>query len=338
VTRRPIELREGRLVYLGADAAVRQALTEAIGRAPEAELPRDLQRDDIVVVAAFENMPVVQDRDAGIAWVNAAAAGGNAFSACRSLKENRLASVFVVALAGDVVAAELARFVLADGTLWFDRAAGRLDATAMQQPQRAGSRRIEELHKRLQGVLAEHSDRSQSALERLLQFEREDDLMSRLQDPETGLFDGPYAALKLDEEWKRATRFHSPLALLLLEIEGTEGLPKGPARQATLAEVAGVFLNECRDIDVLARFNETTFMFLLPGTGLDGASVLARRMLDSLRERTFGPGLRLRPAAGLAVIPAAGIGDRRTFLSVAEACLMRARAQGGDSPLATDWE
>jgi GGDEF domain-containing protein len=298
-------------------------------------LPQDLGPGDVVVVAVFDPMPASPE----VPWAHKAAAGGNCFSACKSLKEDRTISVFVVALAGDHIAAEIARFVLADGTLWFDRQTGRLDAAAMRPHEREAGRRIDGLLARLQGVLDESSDRSHSALERLLQFEREDDLMSRLQDPETGLFDGPYAALKLDEEWKRAMRFHSPLALLLLEIQGTQGaLPKGQDRQETLAEVASVFLNECRDIDVLARFTETTFLFLLPGTGLDGAAVLARRMLDSLSQRTFGPGLWLRPAAGLAVVPAAGIADCRTFLSVAEACLRRARDAGGDSPLATDWE
>ena len=83
-------------------------------------------------------------------------------------------------------------------------------------------------------------------------------------------------------------------------------------------------------IDVLARFTASTFLFLLPGTGPDGALVLARRMLQSLRERTFAEGVRLQPYAGMAWTPQSGITDRKAFLLCAEACLERARSGVGD--------
>ncbi len=99
-----------------------------------------------------------------------------------------------------------------------------------------------------------------------------------------------------------------------------------------------MFLNECRDIDVLARFTETTFLFLLPGTGLDGADRVALRMLHSLREREYGAGTRLDPKAGLVTVPATGISERRSFLARAEACLRVAQQGGGEGGLCTCWE
>jgi GGDEF domain-containing protein len=157
-----------------------------------------------------------------------------------------------------------------------------------------------------------------------------------LQDPETGLFDGPYATLKLDEEWKRAMRFHQPLSLLLLDLGPRLRSLDEATRRATLAEAAGVFLNECRDIDVLARFAPTVFLLLMPGTGPDGAEVVSKRILATLDQR-FGTALGLCPAGGLCSVPSSEIPDRRAFLAVAEACLRRAEASGAGG-LSSTWQ
>ncbi|MFB3051954.1 MAG: hypothetical protein ACE1Z0_08210, partial [Acidimicrobiia bacterium] len=110
-------------------------------------------------------------------------------------------------------------------------------------------------------------------------------MLRQLQDSETWLFDGPYATWKLDEEWRRSNRFHEPLSLVLLDVGvGLLELPDAD-RRAVLVDAASVFLNECRDIDILARFSPTTFLFLLPGTGTDGADILAQRTIASLQER-----------------------------------------------------
>jgi GGDEF domain-containing protein len=183
---------------------------------------------------------------------------------------------------------------------------------------------------------ADMAGRSQ-VLERLLQFEQDDSWFAALQDPETGLLSGNYAALKLEEEFKRAMRFHLPLAVMLLDVgPGVTALPAGPDRQAVLAEIASVFLNECRDIDVLGRFTATTFLFALPGTPPAGAEALAARLLERLAERQFDVELTL--AAGLAAAPSPGIADRRDLLRLAEACLGRARRGGGRGGYAASWE
>ena len=87
-------------------------------------------------------------------------------------------------------------------------------------------------------------------------------------------------------------------------------------------------MNECRDIDVLARFAPTVFLFLLPGTGPEGAEVLAKRILLALRTRlaAIAP---VVPACGLSSVPSSEVPDRRAFLAIAEACLGRALASGG---------
>lgn len=316
-----------RVFHIGGSKAVADALRVAVGAEFHSGPPVGLQPGDALVIEANATGGELP--------------GGNAFTACRTFKERRGIAVFLVLAADDAYGAGLARFCLADGVLVIDPKLGlqgleQLGGGAAERPRRS----VDDLLHKAEAAMQANGGRAISALQRLLHWERQDTLLHRLQDPETGLFDGPYASLKLDEEFKRAMRMHLPLSLILLEmgVEVAALPPPGPDRRELLAEVASVFLNECRDIDVLSRFTETTFLFLLPGTGPDGGAILARRMIQALRERPFASGISLDPRAGLVAVPATGINDRRAFVAVAEACLERALAGVGDGGLCTSWE
>lgn len=306
---------EKRWFWVGSRAAVRKALVEVLGAAPVAAAPSTAGAGDLVVVDALANA-------ADCAGLGA----GHAYAAVRAAKGTKGVAVFVVVAADDALGTQLARFVLADGVLPWDAAAARIDARELQQASAAKHRvPVEALLAKLEPKLGAAG--GESSLQRLLRFEREDTLIQRLQDPETGLFDGPYAVLKLEEEWKRAHRFHQPLSLLLIDLGADVALAGDAARRLLLAEAAGVFLNECRDIDVLARFAPTVFLFLLPGTGPEGAEVLGRRILAALEQRFVGRA-GVRAAGGVCTVPSSEVPDRRAFLGIAEACLQRARAAG----------
>lgn len=314
-----------RWFWVGDRSEVLRQISVVLG-APTAGSPDTAASGDTVVI------------DASARGGASALPHGHVFSGVRALKERRGVSVYVVVDADDRIGVQLARFCLADGVLPWRAASGALDTEELH-PQRGNRARpsLDSLLERLQKEIAA-SGRGESTVERMLHFERTDSLSAKLQDPETGLFDGPYATLKLDEEWKRSRRFHLPLSLLLLDLgPGLTRLVE-PARRALLADAAGVFLNECRDIDVLARFAPTTFLFLLPGTGPEGAEVVARRMLDALRQRLPRGGEGLLPSCGLASVPSSQIPDRKTFLLVAEACLRRAEGQPGGGGLCTTWQ
>jgi YebC/PmpR family DNA-binding regulatory protein len=317
----------GRWHWLGTRAAVRDALAAAFGSAPVSGGAGAVAAGDLVVVDSLAG------GDACVGWP-----GGHAFAAVRGLKDQKGVQVFVVVESGDRIGGQLARFCLADGVLGH-RAGARLDLAELEAAaSRTAAKRpaLDALLARLEAAAAQ-SERGASAVARLLQLQREDSLVTRLQDPETGLYDGAYATLKLDEEWKRSRRFHQPLGLLLLDLGAGVGKLPAAEQQPLLAAAAGVFLNECRDIDVLARFAPTTFLFLLPGTGADGAVVLAKRMLAALGERLpKRPEVRCR--AGLAVAPSSQIPDQKAFLMVAEACLRAAETSGGDGGLGTSWQ
>jgi GGDEF domain-containing protein len=316
--------------WAGERAAVRAALTAALGAPPVAAATATAAAGDLVVVDAAAAATCFAD------LVAAGLVGGHAFAAVRWL-ERRGCRVYVVVDEGDQIGPELARFCLARGALRWQPETAAIDVGELGPDRGAAGRpSITALLQRVERELA-RSGEVENTVERLLRFERDHSPLERLQDPETGLFDGPYATWKIDEEWKRAMRFHQPLSLLLLDLGPGFAALAPAARRAVLADAASVFLNECRDIDVLARFLPSTFLFLLPGTGSEGAVVVARRMLDALAQRLAAVS-GLAPAAGIATVPARDIPDRKALLLVAEACLRRAQSHGGASRVATTWQ
>ncbi|MCA8953725.1 MAG: GGDEF domain-containing protein [Planctomycetes bacterium] len=320
--------------WVGSRDAVQAALAAELGGPPipfsDGADPNDADVD-LVIVDALAGPPAT-----------ASLPGGHVFAGVRALKRTPGLRVFVVVDDEDELGPQLARFCLADGVLRFFPDTGTLDLAELDGTDRAAQTKrpsVDALLGRIERDFAASSQ--ESTVARLLRFESENRVLQSLQDPETGLFDGPYATWKLDEEWKRARRFHQPLSLVLLDLgEGLDALASAD-RAAVLVDAASVFLNECRDIDVLARFSPTTFLFLLPGTGTDGAEILAQRMLQDLEARLpANAGLEL--AAGVATAPSSHIPDRKAFLLVAEACLRRAREVARNSPgasrVATTWQ
>lgn len=302
----------GNLYVIGFDGTAREHLAAAFDRSISDTLPDDLSSADVVILDARGS--------AGMPH-------GNAFSACRQLKRDTDARVYVAVPEGDPFGAETARFCTADDSLIVD-ADGQLiglDRIAGGRPISRPKASVDEMLARLEAEIATDEGRQASAMQRMLDAAGEALFLERLTDVETGLFDGPYAAFKLDEEIKRAERFHQPLSLVLIDL-GVEPWPTVDAdRRVMLAEFASIFLNHCRDIDVLARFTDRVFLMLLPGTGPDGASTLARRMIDEIEQTTVSIPVEIAPAVGIVTVPQPELRRREALLARAEACLKIAK-------------
>ena len=105
-----------------------------------------------------------------------------------------------------------------------------------------------------------------------------DSVVKAITDPETSLFSYEFLTFKLDEEFKRAQRFRYPLSCVMLGFDGQ-------AEEEVLRELASIILLSSRDTDVLGRFDESSFLFLLPHTGPDGAAIMADRIKEVSEER-----------------------------------------------------
>jgi len=112
--------------------------------------------------------------------------------------------------------------------------------------------------------------------------------------------------VRLDEEIHRAERHGTPLSCLLLVIENLQeiarehgsGLP-----EQTLSYVGGALRRELRDFDRIGRPSERELLIVLPGADGPSGEIVARRMLERMREiKVEAKGARspLRVSLGLA--------------------------------------
>ena len=151
-----------------------------------------------------------------------------------------------------------------------------------------------------------------------------DAIMGALIDPVTGLFNYSFLSYKLDEEFKRARRFHAPLACAMLGFESQ-------ASDDTLRELSSIFLAASRDTDVLGRFDENSFLFLLPNTGPDGAEIMAQRVANTADESRLLDlvGDRIELSIGIANFPSPNIHRREDLYASAREAFLEARQAGG---------
>lgn len=101
----------------------------------------------------------------------------------------------------------------------------------------------------------------------------------------TGLYNHTYFHQRIDEELSRAERYHRPLALLMLDLDGfktyndTFGHPKG---DLILAEVARLITSSVRKVDVVCRYGGEEFAVILPETGPGAALAAAERIRQAV--------------------------------------------------------
>lgn len=138
---------------------------------------------------------------------------------------------------------------------------------------------------------------------------------------------------KLEEEIQRASRYHHPLALLMIDLDNfkdvndTLGHPMG---DQVLKRVA-VCLKQCvREIDFVARYGGDEFVLLLPETDLSTAQELARRLgqvmpacpLNLLEDVQIQIGLSF----GIAVFPSHGV-TPSALLAAADQALYHSKVE-----------
>lgn len=244
--------------------------------------------------------------------------GANVYEFCRMLTGRTKCRTFVVVDGGNEFATAIARFCGATGTLKRPVTASAL-RTAMagvgepSAPLRSEARDT-----------APTADLPEALFADLRSGEVEPSLVRAVIDAETGLFNYAFLGFKLDEEFKRARRFDQPLACVMLGFEGQ-------ASEEVLRDLASIFLESSRDTDILGRFDENSFLFLLPCTGPDGANVMAQRVGEMAQERGLSDlvGDPLVISVGIAIYPHPEIRKREDLFGTARQAFVEARNAGG---------
>lgn len=130
-------------------------------------------------------------------------------------------------------------------------------------------------------------------------------------------------------------RYSLPMSLLLIDIDGFKAINDTFGHlngDQAICHVADVINDVIRDSDVAARFGGDEFIILLPGTELENAVALAKRLLTKFRRR------RARmPGGSVVVNVSVGVTaldemdhDLDTLISRADQALFASKRDGGN--------
>ncbi len=131
----------------------------------------------------------------------------------------------------------------------------------------------------------------------------------------------------LDLEIRRSQRTNREFAMLFFDLDGLKLINDRHGHMTgsqALCRLADVLCSGCRDIDTAARFGGDEFALVLPETNAEAASLVARRICESVAADGKGP--KLSVSVGIAVYPQNGETIER-LLSQADAALYSMKRQ-----------
>ena len=130
---------------------------------------------------------------------------------------------------------------------------------------------------------------------RLMELEQaaEDVAALSILDPLTRMNNSRVYAHRLHEEVNRVKRYHTPLSVLLLDIDNFTRLNETQGRgggDEVLRQVANLVQYQARETDLAARLQDDTFGIVLPHTSLAGAIVAAERIRRAVEAAHWSQG------------------------------------------------
>jgi diguanylate cyclase (GGDEF)-like protein len=143
----------------------------------------------------------------------------------------------------------------------------------------------------------------------------------------------------MENEWRRCTRSSTPMAVIMIDIDHFKHYNDAYGHQAgdvCLQQVSAA-MKRCagRPPDMLARYGGEEFIILLPQVGLDGAEVVAQRILEEVRllkipHKASSVGPEVTVSLGVSSALPTEASDSSTLIRAADALLYRAKETGRD--------
>ncbi len=152
----------------------------------------------------------------------------------------------------------------------------------------------------------------------------------------TGLLNGRFLRARLDDEFQRAERYETPIALVIADLDGFKAVNDVHGHAAgdrLLSQVAQRLGAQARGSDLVCRYGGDEFAFLLPHTTIEEARSFAQRLVDKIGAAPLRlPGGGLAPIAlscGVAAWPeSAGVSVAKELFLVADQALYKAKDDG----------
>ena len=140
---------------------------------------------------------------------------------------------------------------------------------------------------------------------------------------------------RLSIEVDRARRFKSTLTLLLIDVDYFKLINDTAGHLAgddVLRQLAALFEEAIRRVDIVARYGGEEFVVILPETSLDGGLVFAERLRERVAARPFEVGaerpLHLTVSIGVATFPSARVDSTEDLFARGDEALYRAKSGG----------
>ncbi len=121
----------------------------------------------------------------------------------------------------------------------------------------------------------------------------------------TDVYNRRYFMVRIEEEWKRHSRFAEPVSLVLLDFDHFKQVNDRFGHRAgdeALREVARLLMKHSRNFTVVTRFGGDEFAVLLVNTPKAGALTYARRIREVIAQHAFAHG-EVTVSLGVASLP-----------------------------------
>lgn len=157
-------------------------------------------------------------------------------------------------------------------------------------------------------------------------------------DPLTKLFNRRYLDRRLDEEVARATRYGTPLSVMLLDIDNFKNVNDIFGHELgdyVLVHLAETVTRALRETDFVARYGGEEFVVVAPLTALADAALIAERLREVIAASTLIPPPKFRDRRALRITISVGVASlsekwegRESLMHAADMCLYRAKRLG----------
>ena len=144
-------------------------------------------------------------------------------------------------------------------------------------------------------------------------------------DKETGVFCTPVFDFFLEYEIKRSFRYQAFATLVMLQPD------RKVSHIESIGELVKVLKRNIRETDIIGRLNGYKFGIILIGADLDGAWIMAKRVLEHVNNYEFvkEPDKKLPVSIGGACFPTNSV-EKNELMLMAEKMLKMAQKRGGN--------